>query len=137
MRQLTESLLALAVLDAGREPLQRRRLDLAQLTRRCVDLLRPLADERRLEVCCELPPTYCLGNAERLSQVITNLVTNAIHYTPEGGSVCVTTRNEDGAALLTVADTGIGISPEDLPHLFERFYRADRSRSRAAGRTGL
>ncbi|HEY2953004.1 MAG TPA: ATP-binding protein [Verrucomicrobiae bacterium] len=66
-----------------------------------------------------------------------NLFTNAIHYNKPGGEIRVSTRAETGSAILTVADTGIGISAENLPHVFERFYRADKSRSRAEGHSGL
>lgn len=73
----------------------------------------------------------------RLKQVIVNLVDNAIKYTPNGGRITVQLFAEGGRAVLTVADTGIGISPESLPHVFERFYRADRARTRESGGTGL
>ncbi|HBY45050.1 MAG TPA: two-component sensor histidine kinase, partial [Chloroflexi bacterium] len=77
------------------------------------------------------------GDAERLRQLIWNLVENALRYTPAGGTVTVSLRRRGPVAELTVADTGIGIPPEHLPHLFERFYRVDTGRSRAVGGTGL
>jgi signal transduction histidine kinase len=137
MRQLTDSLLTLARLDAGHEPLLCAAFELAEETRTCLELVRPLATERGLHLQTNLSPTSCHGDAGRLRQVITNLLTNAIHYTPAGGEIRVTTQTQDEWALLTVADTGVGISPEALPHIFERFYRADRARSRAEGRSGL
>ena len=79
----------------------------------------------------------CSGNAEQLGQVITNLVSNAICYNQRGGRVHVKVSSDPGAAVLTVSDTGQGISPDDLPHIFERFYRADKVRSGSAGRSGL
>ena len=79
----------------------------------------------------------CLGDAERISQVATNLLTNAIHYNRKGGEVRVCSLADNGTALLTVTDTGQGIAAEDIPHIFERFYRADESRSGVQGRTGL
>jgi len=69
--------------------------------------------------------------------VLTNLLSNAIHYNKPNGEIRVSTRAENGAAILTVADTGFGIAAADLPHIFERFYRADKSRARTQGRTGL
>lgn len=137
MRQLTESLLALARFDAGQEPLKRERFDLSQEVRKCIELIRPLAAKHHVRIHCELVPTPCLGDPERLRQVFTNLLTNAIYYNREGGEMRAATLPENGSAVLTVNDTGIGISAEDLPHVFERFYRADKSRSRAEGRSGL
>lgn len=137
MRRLTESLLELARFDAGQEHLQRAPLELAETTRACVDLIRPLAEQRGVSIHCELTPAKVSGHADRLAQVITNLLTNAIHYNRPDGEIRVTTRIENSAAILCVSDSGIGISAEDLPHIFERFYRGDKSRSAAAGRTGL
>src|SRR5207248_8995170 len=82
-------------------------------------------------------PAPAYGDADRLGQVITNLLTNAIHYNQPNGEIRVNTRSDNGAANVTIADTGQGIAAEDLPHIFVRFYRADKSRSRAAGRSGL
>ncbi len=137
MRRLTESLLELARLDAGQQPMKREPFDLARVARDSVELVRPLAAERGLELICDLPPTECLGDAERLGQVAVNLLTNAIHFNREHGQVRVSTGTEDGSVMLSVADTGTGIPAEDVPHIFERFYRVDKSRSRIQGRTGL
>ena len=137
MRRLTESLLELARFDAGQESLQHERLDLAECVQAAVELVHPLADARGLALHCELSPAETLGDAQRLGQVITNLLTNAIHYNKPGGAVRVITRLESDSVLLLVSDSGLGIAPEDLPHLFERFYRADTARSHAQGRSGL
>jgi heavy metal sensor kinase len=137
MRKLTESLLALARLDAGQEPMKNEPFDLSRVARECVELVRPLAVERGLDVHCELPAVPCLGDAERIGQVATNLLTNAIQYTRNGGKIQISTAAQNGSAVLTVTDTGTGIPPEDLPHIFERFYRADKSRSRLQGHSGL
>jgi heavy metal sensor kinase len=137
MKTLTESLLELARLDAGQEPIKRERFDLLGVARDCVELLRPLAAERGIQIHCDVPPMECLGDAERIGQVVTNLLTNAIHFNRDQGEVRLSARTENGAVLLTVADTGQGIPAEDIPHLFERFYRVDKSRSRIQGRNGL
>ena len=137
MKGLTESLLELARLDAGQEPIKKTQFDLQGVARDCVELLRPLAAERGIQIHCDVPPMECLGNAERIGQVVTNLLTNAIHFNREQGEVRLSARAENGAVLLTVADTGQGIPAEDIPHLFERFYRVDKSRSRIQGRNGL
>jgi two-component system, OmpR family, sensor kinase len=137
MRRLTESLLELARLDAGQQPMKRERFDLARVARDSLELIRPLAAERGLEIKCDLNSAECLGDAERIGQVATNLLSNAIHFNRERGQVRISTRSENGSAVLQVEDTGTGIPPEDLPHIFERFYRVDKSRSRVQGRTGL
>src|SRR5262245_2851091 len=137
MRRLAESLLQLARFDAGQERMERNTIDLAETTRVCVERLRPLTDRRRIQVHCDLAPAETLGDADRLSQVITNFLTNAIQYNKDNGEIRVRTGVENGAAVLTVTDTGIGIAAEDLPRIFERFYRADKSRARADGRSGL
>ncbi len=137
MRKLIESLLELARLDAGQEPMKQEPFDLSRVTRDCVELVRPLAAERGVQIQCELPQVDCTGDAERLGQVVTNLLSNAIHFNHEKGHVNIVTRTENGTAFLTVSDTGVGIPAEDLPHIFERFYRVDKSRSRIQGKTGL
>jgi two-component system, OmpR family, sensor kinase len=137
MRRLIESLLELARLDAGQEPMKRLKFDLSQTARDGVELVRPLAVERNVKIQAELPPLDCVGDAERLGQVITNLLTNAIQYNQPGGEVRLATRRQNGTAVLTVTDTGRGIAAEDLPRVFERFYRGDKSRAVSSGNAGL
>ena len=137
MRHLTESLLELARLDAGQEPIKREPFDLGRVARDCVELVRPLAQERAVEIQCELPSVTCFGDADRIGQVATNLLTNAIHFNRDHGLIRISAQAQNGTALLTVSDTGQGIPAEDLPHIFERFYRVEKSRSRIQGRTGL
>jgi heavy metal sensor kinase len=135
MRRLIESLLELAKLDAGQQPMKHVRFDLAQTARDCVALIEPLATARQVKISCDLPQLDCIGDSERLAQVITNLLTNAITYNKENGAVRVDGETKDGSVLLRVSDTGQGISVEDLPRVFDRFYRADSSRT--SGNTGL
>ena len=137
MKNLTESLLELARLDAGQEPMKQERFDLLRVVNECVEMVRPLAAERGIQFHCDVAAMNCLGDAGRIGQVVTNLLTNAIHFNREQGEVRLTVRSEGGAVLLTIADTGQGIPAEDLPHMFERFYRADKSRSRIQGHNGL
>jgi heavy metal sensor kinase len=137
MRRLTESLLELARFDAGQETMKREQIDLAQVARECVELVRPLAERRSIQLECELASVQCQGDAERLSQVVTNLLTNAIQFNRDQGKIRVSLEANNSSILFQVADTGEGIAAEDLPHIFERFYRADKSRSRAEGRNGL
>lgn len=77
------------------------------------------------------------GDRDKISQVIINLLSNALKYTPEGGKISVIVREEEDKAVVTIGDTGFGIPPEDLPHIFERFYRADKSRNRLTGGAGI
>jgi heavy metal sensor kinase len=135
MRRLIESLLELAHLDAGQQQMKQMRFDLGQTARDCAELLKPLADERGVKIICDVPSLDCVGDPERLAQVINNFLTNAIHYNTEDGQVRISGTSENGATLLTVSDTGMGIAAEDLPRVSDRFYRADASRS--SGNAGL
>jgi two-component system OmpR family sensor kinase len=135
MRRLIESLLELARLDAGQEPMKREPVNLVSTTLDCTRLVQPLADQRKVHIYCEVPPLECVGDAERIGQVITNLLTNAVNYNKENGEVRIAGESKNGTAIITVSDTGPGIPPEDLPHIFKRFYRAEKSRT--AGRSGL
>src|SRR6185503_11200869 len=92
MRQLIESLLELARLDAGQEPIQRERFDLSRTVRECVELVRPLAVDRSVQIHCDLSPVECLGDANRLGQVVTNLLSNAVHFNHERGEIRVSAR---------------------------------------------
>ena len=135
MRRLTSALLELARLDAGQEEMKPLRFDFSKTVAECVELIRPLADERGVKLSTELLPLEIEGDSERLSLVVTNLLTNAVQYNHDGGQVKVGAKLENGMAVLTVSDTGQGIPAGDLPRVFERFYRADRSRS--SGNAGL
>ena len=115
MRRLTESLLELARLDAGQETLRREKTDLSVIVEDCVKLVRPLAAARNLQIHCHLAPAEILCDATRMSEVVTNLLTNAINYNQDGGEIRIGTRIENGAVVLSVADTGCGISAADLP----------------------
>jgi heavy metal sensor kinase len=137
MRKLTESLLELARLDAGVEPMKREETDLGRIAAECVELVRPLAEEYGVKVHNYPAAACCLGDAEKVTQLVTNLLTNAIHHSRPGGEVRVATNTDGTGAVLTVSDAGEGIPPEDLAHIFERFYRADKARSRGEGRNGL
>ena len=137
MRRLIESLLELARLDAGQETLKRQRFNLSKLVNDSLELVRPLAYEHGVKIISELAPLDISGDSERLAQVITNLLANAIQYNRPDGEVRVKLESQNGLAVLTVADAGSGISPQDLPHVFERFYRGDKSRTGSNGNAGL
>jgi heavy metal sensor kinase len=137
MRRLVESLLELARFDSGQEPIQRRPFSLTRMIRDCLGLLEPLARQRAVRMHADLPELDYEGDADRLAQAVTNLLTNAIDYSREGGQVSVAAQQKDGFVVIEVQDTGPGIAPQHLPHLFERFYRVDPSRSSGHGHTGL
>jgi signal transduction histidine kinase len=101
-----------------------------------VDLVQPLAEEFQVKLVSKISSAEITGDSGRLGQVVINLLTNAIQYNHSGGEVVIRLVAQDRLAILTVTDTGQGIAPVDLPHVFERFYRADASRT-GAGNAGL
>jgi signal transduction histidine kinase len=111
------------------------RLD--EIVRRAADDLRPQASARGLTVTIETTPLAVTGDPDRLLEAITNVVANAIAYNVPEGRVSVTMREHDGVADVSIADTGIGISPTDLSLVFDPFFRADHARTRDAGGAGL
>ena len=136
MRKLIESLLALARFDAGQEILKRQQFDFSKTISDCAELVSPLADERGVKISVEAEPIEIIGDSERLAQVVTNLLTNAIQYNQPNGEVRLKLDSQNGLAVLTVADTGQGIAAQNLPQVFGRFFRADSSRT-GAGNSGL
>ncbi|MBM4406437.1 MAG: histidine kinase [Chloroflexi bacterium] len=136
---LVSGLLTLAQSDAGRLPLRLEPVDLGEMAHRLTDGVRPLALERGLQVQCLAMPgrLYASADRERLRQLLLLLVDNAFKYTPGGGKVEIAVTGEHGQTTLAVKDTGKGIAPEHLPHIFDRFYRADQARGREAGGAGL
>jgi signal transduction histidine kinase len=134
MRRLVEGLLDLARLDAGEPALARGPLDLAALLRSVGERLALRAGERGVALRQAIGPLPALtGDSDRLAQVFTNLLDNALKHTPAGGTVTLAAAGVDGGAEVTVTDTGPGIPAEDLSRIFERFYQVDKSR-RASGR---
>jgi two-component system phosphate regulon sensor histidine kinase PhoR len=159
LTQMVEELLELSRIESGRMPLRLRPTEVSRVAIQPVERLRPQAERAGLTMEVEIPPDLppILAEEERLQQVITNLVHNAIKFTPAGGRVQVTARawqadregrtsseapgSEPGTippgdwVIFSVQDTGVGIPADDLPRIFERFYKADRARS--GGGTGL
>jgi heavy metal sensor kinase len=135
MARLVNDLLLLAQADAG-VTLKRAPVELDTLLLDVYRQARVIADGVTVSLGHE-DQAVVLGDADRLKQLLLNLVDNAIKYTPKGGRVTLSLYREDGWVRLEVADTGLGIPPEDLPHIFERFYRVDKARSREKGGTGL
>lgn len=137
MRKLIVALLELARYDAGQEVMKRLKFDLSETVADCMDMVQPMAEEHHVRLVSELKPLEMTGDPERLSQVIINLLTNAVLYNVPDGEVRAKLHAEDGLAVLQISDTGKGIAPEDLPNVFKRFYRADKSRSSGGNGLGL
>jgi len=141
MGQMVAELIELSTIESGRLPMHMEPTPVTELVA-AAERLRPLADERRLQLRYDVDPTtpHVFGDGTRLGQVVRNLVHNAIKFTPPGGSITVSARragDDSDMVELTVTDTGCGIAPDDLRRVFERFYKADRSRRREGEGSGL
>jgi heavy metal sensor kinase len=138
MSNIVSDLLALARADAGEQNLRVEELYLNDLVEESCQVAQALAAPKSIRLNYETSEDILLqGNEELLSRMIVNLIDNAIRYTPTGGSVSVDLKCEQSAVRLTVSDTGIGIPPEHIGRVFDRFYRVDDSRARANGGSGL
>jgi heavy metal sensor kinase len=135
---VVDGLLALSRLDTGEASAAWVNFDLAELVATTADQMSLLAEDKRITVVCEASQRVIVeGNRARLKQVVVNLLDNAIKYTPGGGTVRLKVGLQDGRGVFEISDSGMGIPPEALPHVFERFYRVERSRSREQGGAGL
>ena len=136
---LVEDLLDLSGVTTGRLQLDIRPVDLPAMAESALDAMRPSAQAKRIDLRLHAQPALrpCAGDARRLQQVFLNLISNAVKFTPEGGSVEVTLGYAGDTAQITVTDTGRGISPEFLPHVFDRFRQEDTSATRQHAGVGL
>jgi two-component system, OmpR family, phosphate regulon sensor histidine kinase PhoR len=142
LSNLVSDLLDLSRLESGQNVPEQTPLSLEPLVQKIVELMQPAARIKNQSLTVKLPPPdqplpQVMGNADYLQRAIANLIDNAIKYTPERGSIAVEARASNASVLIEVTDTGIGLDEQDLPRIFERFYRVDRSRSREMGGTGL
>jgi two-component system phosphate regulon sensor histidine kinase PhoR len=130
-----QELLELSRLESGRVPLARQPRDVGAVLTQAVERLRAQAEKQGVDLALEVAPDLpsLVGDGERLERAVVSLIDNAVKFTPSGGSVSVSASFRDDAVMVEVSDTGVGIASEDLPHVFERFYKADRAR----GGTGL
>jgi signal transduction histidine kinase len=135
LSRIVSDLLDLSRLEAGSD--ERTDVELDDVVREETRRLGDLAAARDVRLSVETDGATVRGSGRDLALLVRNLVENAIHYSKPGGEVSVSVRRDDGAAVVRVADTGIGIPRRDLPRIFERFYRVDQARSRATGGTGL
>jgi signal transduction histidine kinase len=139
LNRLVADLRDLALAEAGQLKLERKLLSLGDLIAQVSEGLEIQAHEKEvtlhIEVAANLPQVE--ADEQRITQVLFNLISNALRHTPAAGTITVSAELREDRVLVSVRDTGTGISPEDLPHVFERFYRADRSRARSTGGSGL
>jgi signal transduction histidine kinase len=139
LSRLVNDLQVLALADAGELTLVRQGEDIAQLIDQSLKAIRIKAAEKGVDLSAEIAPDLLPVNIDyhRISQVLHNLLANAITHTPSGGKVVVSAGRKDQGVEVSVTDNGEGIPAEDLPNMFERFYRVDKSRSRPGGGSGL
>jgi heavy metal sensor kinase len=138
MSRLVDQLLSLARADAGKEHWNFTQVDIGKLINNLSTDAEILCQEKGLSFQLgEMQPLVVKGDEARLRELFMNLLDNAIRYTPAPGMVSISSRREGQMAVVAVRDTGVGIPAEDMPFIFERFYRVDKSRSRAQGGTGL
>ena len=139
LQRLIHDLQELSHAEAGQIPLDLRSISPTKLIHIAADRLRPQFKDKNVSLHFDLPPDIpnIWADGDRIIQVLLNLLGNALQYTPSQGKVTVKAWCEDQEVVVTVQDSGIGISPEHLPYLFDRFYRVDKSRSRAGGGSGI
>ena len=139
LTRLVEDLRTLALAEAGQLPLTKRPIDLGALLQSILTSFEAQATTQQVALQAELaansPPVDL--DPDRIQQTVGILISNALRYTPPQGSISVATKTDRASVTIEVADTGGGIAPEDLPHVFDRFYRADKSRARESGGSGL
>lgn len=138
LTKIVEGLVALSRLDAGEAKVEWVPFDLAELATTTADQMSLLAEDKGISVECNSKESvFVEGDRARLKQVVVNLLDNAIKYTTGGGKILLSVARQNGHAILDVTDTGIGIPAESVPHVFERFFRVDKARSRNEGGAGL
>jgi signal transduction histidine kinase/ActR/RegA family two-component response regulator len=139
LTRLVDDLLDVARVTSGKVPLDRQRLDVTEVVKRAVEAIRARAAAAGVEVTLSIAsaPLWISGDATRLDQIVSNLLTNGVKYTPAGGRLDVLVRADGGSAVVAFRDTGVGIEPELLPHIFDLFKQADRTLVRAEGGLGI
>ena len=139
LQRLVADLRELSRIEAGAYELHLKPVDLGALTNNIIRNLHRQFEDKEVQLHVYLPSGLLMAeiDPDRISQILINLIGNALQYTPAGGQVNVTVQRKNNGALFTIADTGVGIASEHLPHLFTRFFRVDKSRARASGGSGI
>ena len=139
MTEMIDNLLTLARVDEGRAALALTDSDLRELIADLAETAEILAEPEHIRVSVSMPeePVLLPIDRGRMQQLLLNLITNAVKYTPSGGTVSIRLADENDIVTIAVHDTGVGISAKDIPHIFDRFYRADLARSRSGERPGV
>ena len=139
LTHLVDDLMEVSRTLTGRIQLRPEQVTVSGIVERAVETVRPLIDQRKHELTLSLPPEpiWLYADAARLEQVVTNLLTNAVKYTNEGGHIWLSARQEGDKAVLRVRDTGLGITPAFLPHIFDLFSQAERTSDRSQGGLGI
>jgi heavy metal sensor kinase len=136
--EMINTMLDITEVEAGTGRLGREEVDISHIVREACDLFQPVAEDKKISLLSSAQKElFVKGDKRRLQRLVSNLLDNALKYTSPAGGVTVSAVEKDGAVLLSVRDTGIGISEKDLPHIFTRFYRCDQSRSQAGTGLGL
>jgi signal transduction histidine kinase len=138
LARIVEGLLLVSRLEAGEGQMKRESVNLAEIASSVAEQMELLCQDKLLTFNCDTRrPVIVEGDEIRLRQVVVNLIDNAIKYTPEGGTITLVVRSEGQKAMLEVSDTGIGISPEARPKVFDRFFRAEEARTNRTPGSGL
>ncbi len=139
LQKLVDDLQEISRVEAGTVPLDLKTLNLADQVKTVTQRLQPQFEEKGVALKVAVPSNLpdVLADQDRITQILINLVGNALQYTPSGGQVSVSANKTVGNIQISIQDTGVGIPPEHLPHVFTRFYRVDKSRSRPGGGSGI